>query len=153
MATSILLKFLTLKWNISRTTGRIEVGDGSSFCILHALSFGLNFFFDRRFPLTSDASSLRKIFSICAMFQSYSSLKLNLEKSEACWIGVKQGCSEKLVDCEWIDIKTGAIHAFGVFNSYDTDLVEKLNFLDNLKALADVCNLWQYRDFLSQEKF
>ena len=31
MATSILLKFLTLKWNISRTIGRIEVGDDSFF--------------------------------------------------------------------------------------------------------------------------
>ena len=44
MATSILLKFLTLKWDISRTTWRIEVGDGSFFCIFHALSFKLNFF-------------------------------------------------------------------------------------------------------------
>ena len=95
--------------------------------------------------LTSDVSSLRKVFSICATFQSYSSLKLNLEKSEACWIGVKQGCSDKPVDCKWIDIKNGAIRALGVLNSYNTDLVEKLNFLDNLKALADVCNLWQYR--------
>ena len=51
MATSILLKFLTLKWNISRTIGRIEVGAGSFFCIFHALSFELKFFFDRRFPL------------------------------------------------------------------------------------------------------
>ena len=31
---------------------RIEVSDGSFFCILHALSFELNFFFNRRFPLT-----------------------------------------------------------------------------------------------------
>ena len=52
MATSILLKFLTLKWNISRTIWRIEVGDGSLFCIFHALSFELNYFFDRRFRLT-----------------------------------------------------------------------------------------------------
>ena len=51
MATSILLKFLTLKWNISRTIGRIEVGDDSFLCIFHALSFELNIFFDRRFPL------------------------------------------------------------------------------------------------------
>ena len=29
----------------------IEVGDGSFFCIFHALSFELNFFFDRSFPL------------------------------------------------------------------------------------------------------
>ena len=51
MATSILPKSLTLKWNISRTIWRIEVGDGSLFCIFHALLFELNFFFDRRFPL------------------------------------------------------------------------------------------------------
>ena len=40
-----------LKWNILRTIWRIEVGDGLLFCIFHALSFELNFFFDRRFPL------------------------------------------------------------------------------------------------------
>ena len=33
----------------------------------------------------------------------------------------------------------------GIFNSYDNDLVEKLNFLDNLKCLNDVLNLWEYR--------
>ena len=51
MATSILLKFLTLKWNISRTIWHVEVSDGSFLCIFHARSFELNFFFDRRFPL------------------------------------------------------------------------------------------------------
>ena len=50
MAMSILPKSLTVKWNISRTIWRIEVGDGSFYCIFHALSFGRNFFFDRRFP-------------------------------------------------------------------------------------------------------
>ena len=44
MATSILLKFLTLKSNISRTIWRIEVSDGSFFWIFYALSFGLNLF-------------------------------------------------------------------------------------------------------------
>ena len=53
MAMSILLKSLTLKWNISKTIWRIEVGDGSFFCIFHALSFELNFVFVRRFPIIS----------------------------------------------------------------------------------------------------
>ena len=44
MAMSILPKFLTLKWNISRTIWRIEVGDGSFLCISQVLSFELNFF-------------------------------------------------------------------------------------------------------------
>ena len=38
------MKYLENHW-------RIEVGDGSFFCIFHALSFKLNFFFDRRCPL------------------------------------------------------------------------------------------------------
>ena len=54
MATSILLKFLTLKWNISRTIWRIEVGDGSLFCILYALSFERTLFSGRRFPLSEN---------------------------------------------------------------------------------------------------
>ena len=45
---------------------RIEVGDGSLFCIFHALSFELNLFFDRRFPVSnfeqiSSDDSLTKI--------------------------------------------------------------------------------------------
>ena len=52
MVMSILPKLLTFKWNISRTIWRIEVGDGSFFCIFHALSFELNLFFDRRCPLS-----------------------------------------------------------------------------------------------------
>ena len=57
------------------------------------------------------------------------------------------------VDCKWIDIKTEAIRALGVFNSYDTDLVGKLNFLDNFKALADSAICGNTGDFLSQAKF
>ena len=51
MATSILLKFQTLKCDISRTIWRIQVSDGSLFCIFHALSFERNLFFDRTCPL------------------------------------------------------------------------------------------------------
>ena len=52
MATSILLKLLTLKWNISRTIWRIEVSDDTYFFgIFNAFSFELKFFFDQSFPL------------------------------------------------------------------------------------------------------
>ena len=47
----ILLKFLTLKWNVSRTVRCIEVSEGSFFFIFHAPSFEVNCFFDRSFPL------------------------------------------------------------------------------------------------------
>ena len=69
MATSILLKFLTLKWNISRAIWHIEIGDGSLFCIFHTLSFEPNFFSDRRFPLTTHerpavAQNLKKMMEV-----------------------------------------------------------------------------------------
>ena len=41
--------------------------------------------------LTLDVKSLELIFQTCETFQSFSSLKLNLNKSEACWMGAKRG--------------------------------------------------------------
>ena len=93
----------------------------------------------------ADVDSLKLVFQTCTSFQVFSSLKLNLEKSEACWIGNKKGSTEEPVNCKWVNIKNGAIRALGIFNSYDNDLVEKLNFLDNLKCLNDVLKLWEYR--------
>ena len=55
------------------------------------------------------------------------------------------GCEEKPINCKWVNIKTNAIRALGVFNSYDTDLEQKLDFLDNLKCLNDVLRLWEFR--------
>ena len=59
MAISILPKFLTLKWNISRTIWRIEVGNGSFFCIFHALSFELNFSFRPDVPFKKRLSEFK----------------------------------------------------------------------------------------------
>ena len=87
--------------------------------------------------LTHDVKSLELIFHTCKTFQSFSSLKLNLEKSEAFWIGAKRGSNETPTNCKWININCNAIHSLGIFNSYDTDLEDKLNFLDNLKSIKE----------------
>ena len=55
MATSILLKFLTLKCDISRTIWSIDVSDGALFCIFHALLFELNLLFDRTCSLNIES--------------------------------------------------------------------------------------------------
>ena len=44
MTISILPKFLTLKWNISRTIWRIEVGNGSFFAFFTLFHLSLLFF-------------------------------------------------------------------------------------------------------------
>ena len=50
-----------------------------------------------------------------------------------------------LLNCKWVNIASEAIRTLGIYNSYDTDLVEKLNFLDNLKPLNDVIRTWEPR--------
>ena len=85
--------------------------------------------------LVADGNSIKLVFQMCRSFQEFSSLKLNLEKSEACWVGHKKGYVDEPVRYKWVNIKTGAIRTLGIFNSYDSDLVDKLNFLDNLKML------------------
>ena len=99
--------------------------------------------------LTSDVSSHKTIFLTCATLQLYSSLKLNLEKSEACWIGNRMGSDERPINCRWVDIKCSVIRTLGIFNSYDKDLEQKLNFLDNIKTLNDVLKMWEFRVFKS----
>ena len=76
MAISILPKFLTLKWNISRISWRIEVSNGSFFRIFHALSFELNFFFDQRCPLKC-CKLLDKITTSLATFETLISLSID----------------------------------------------------------------------------
>ena len=93
--------------------------------------------------LTSDVSSLE--FQTCATFQLYSSLKRNLEKSEACWIGNRMGSDERPINCRWVDIKCSAIRTLDILNSYDKDLEQKLNFLDNIETLDNVLKLWKFR--------
>ena len=58
MAMSILPKFLTLKWNISRTIWHIEVVDASFFFISHALSFELNFEVDQNKTVKNNLSQV-----------------------------------------------------------------------------------------------
>ena len=51
---------------------------------------------------------------------------------------------EAPTNCKLIDLNCNAIRTLGIFNSYDSDLVEKINFLDNLKYLKKVLTLWEY---------
>ena len=52
----------------------------------------------------ADIKSLQSVFQTCSTFQLYSSLKLNLEKSEACWIGNKMTSFEMPINCKWVNI-------------------------------------------------
>ena len=66
-----------------------------------------------------------------------------MEKCEACWIGAEKDNPAKPINSKWVNIASEAIRTLGIYNSYDMDLVEKLNFLDNLKPFSDVIRAWE----------
>ena len=92
-----------------------------------------------------NTKSLRLIFNICESFEEFSSLKLNLEKSEACWIGSAKGRPDKPANCNWIDLVCDKIRILGVYNSYDTDLANRHNFFDIIGNMKSCLNCWRYR--------
>ena len=77
---------------------------------------------------------------MCNQFREFSSLKLNLEKSEACWIGKAKCREDKPIDCNWIHLCNDKIRILGVYNSYDTDLENSHNFFKWLVKWRIVLN-------------
>ena len=63
------------------------------------------------------------------------------------------GSYEMPISCKWVNIKCNAMHILGIFNSYEKDLEEKLNFLDNLKSVKNVLMIWRSRGSPFQEKY
>ena len=70
--------------------------------------------------LVSNIKSLELVFNACSGFQTFSSLKLNLEKSKACWIGAARTSTHMPISCKWVNLNSDAIRSLGIFNSYDT---------------------------------
>ena len=82
---------------------------------------------------------------MCNQFREFSSLKLNLEKSEACWIGKAKGREDKPIDCNWINLCSDKFRTLGVYNSYDTDLENSYNFFSVISKVKDYLKCWEGR--------
>ena len=89
-----------------------------------------------------DVQSLQLIFLMCNQFREFSSLKLNLEKSEACWIGKAKGREDKPIDCNWSNLCNDKIRILGVYNSYDTDLENIYNFFSMISKIKNCLKCW-----------
>ena len=60
----------------------------------------LSAFVDDANFLVSNIKSLGLVFNTCLGFQTFSSLKLNLEKLEACWIGAARASTHTPISCK-----------------------------------------------------
>ena len=76
-------------------------------------------------------------------FEVFSSLKINVEKCEAGWIGKAKNCVTKIISCRWRSMTQSTIKILGVHFSYDKKLADKENFCKPIidgRALLTVLN-------------
>ena len=102
------------------------------------------FAYDTTF-LVREIQSLRRLLNLAKYFQQYSSLKFNVEKCEACWIGKAKGQSSKPIQCKWINLNRGSIKILGAHFSYNKQLVEKMNFNQVTTDCQILLNIWKQR--------
>ena len=91
----------------------------------------------------SNLKSARQLLKVFNDFEKFSGLKLNVDKTEAMWIGSQRGNNKKPLGLKWTN---DSIRSLGVSFTYDHALLEKENFQDKLAALRSVLNIWKMRD-------
>ena len=101
----------------------------------------LSVYADDTYFISLDVPSLQQVFIICNTFEEFSSLKLNLDKCQACWIGSAKSKLDTLIDCKWVNIEKDKILTLGIFNSYDQSLADKYNFLNLITSMRDTLNI------------
>ena len=101
---------------------------------------------DDAYYFIKNIQSLQGLFQIFRVFEEFSSLKINQEKCEACWIGSTKHRTETLLNCKWISLCTGSIKVLGNYISYNRNLANKLNFSNLIPSINNIINLWKQRN-------
>ena len=75
-----------------------------------------------------DAQCLRRILKLMKKFREFSSLRINVEKCEASWIGRAKNRTSKPIKCKWSSLTKSCIKILGIHFSYNKALAEKETF-------------------------
>ena len=108
-------------------------------------SVKLSAYADDTYFFTLDVNSLRLLLNTCDKFEEYSSLKLSVEKCQACWIGSANGTQDAPINCNWVNLVDDKVLTPGVHMNYDVTLAEKCNFLNLITSMKEVLRIWGSR--------
>ena len=92
-----------------------------------------------------DLNSFFKLRSLFQIFESWSSLKLNLSKSELCGIGVKKGVDLAFCGCKVVNLDKETVKILGAHFSYNMLLVDSRNFVETISKMEEILSIWSYR--------
>ena len=89
----------------------------------------LSCYADDGYFMVKTVDSIKKILRYFDIYSLYSSLKVNLEKCEACWLGRAKFRDDKPIACKWTALNNGCIRILGSFFSYDLLLSQKVKYM------------------------
>ena len=90
----------------------------------------------------SDVTSAKLVFKTLELFRKTSGLSVNLEKTEAMWIGCLTGNTETPLGVKWSNM----IKITGIYFSTDKTDYYEMNYRNALKKMQSMCNLWRQRN-------
>ena len=124
------MEILFIQIRNNREIHEIEIDD---------VTIKLSAYADDTYFFTLDSQSIHIILKVCENFGEYSTLKLNVEKSHACWIGAAKEGISKPADCNWVDLLTDKVTTLSIYNSYDKSIAENIiQLTHSLTFLKDV---------------
>ena len=97
---------------------------------------------DGRFFL-KDLQSLYTSLDITEEFGTFSSWKLNLQKSEACWIGASRFNTNTSTNCIWVNLVNDKIRILGTYKSYNKQLADQYNFVNVTTDTKNILSIWR----------
>ena len=105
----------------------------------------LSCYVDDGYFMVKTVDSIKKILRYFDIYSLYSSLKVNLDKCEACWLGRAKFRDDKPIACKWTVLNNGCIRILGSFFSYDPLLSQMVNFLTVTESIHTIVNCWKKR--------
>ena len=89
-----------------------------------------------------DLNSFYHLIHVIDQFRNFSSLKLNMEKSELCAIGVLKGVQVAFCGCKVVYLTRECIKILGIYFSYNSSLAGDKNFMDSVANVERLLAIW-----------
>ena len=113
-------------------------------CIMN-FNFFLTAYADDTTFFVADINSVTIIFSTFDQFALFSGMKINKSKCELSGIGVKRSVPTALHGVNNVSLMDGSIRVLGVNFSYNHQIYLEKNFMDCVKKLRQVTQVWSMR--------
>ena len=83
---------------------------------------------------------------------TFSSLKLNLQKSEACWIGASTFNTNTSTNCLRLNFVSDKIRILGTYINYNKQLADQYNFVNVTTDTKNILSIWRLRGLSLAER-